>query len=53
MIVPFRFYITSVDGTWKLNQNKTPEIRARAADALSKGGPSAQEIAALMLGDLG
>jgi transcriptional regulator len=53
MIVPFRFYITSVEGTWKLNQNKTPEIRARAADALSKGGPSAQEIAALMLGDLG
>lgn len=48
MIVPFRFQVTSVEGTWKLNQNKTPEIRARAAEALSQGNASAQEIAALM-----
>ena len=48
MILPFRFRVTSVDGTWKLNQNKPPEIRARAATALSKGGASAQVIAALM-----
>lgn len=48
MILPFRFHVTSVEGTWKLNQNKTPEIRARAAAALEKGNASAQEIAALI-----
>ena len=53
MILPFRFRITSVDGTWKLNQNKSPEIRARAADALSRGTASAQDIAALIRRDLG
>ena len=49
MILPFRFRVTSVEGTWKLNQNKTPEIRARAAAALSQGNASAQQIAALIL----
>lgn len=53
MILPFRFVVTSVEGTWKLNQNKTPEIRARAAAALSHGNASAQEIAALIRKDLG
>ena len=48
MILPFRFRVTSVEGTWKLNQNKTPEIRARAAQALSRGDPAAQAIATLM-----
>ena len=48
MILPFRFVVTSVEGTWKLNQNKSPEIRARAAEALSQGNASAQEIAALI-----
>jgi transcriptional regulator len=48
MILPFRFRVTSVDGTWKLNQNKPPEVRARAAAALATGNPAAQEIAALM-----
>jgi transcriptional regulator len=48
MILPFRFRIASVEGTWKLNQNKTPEVRARAASALSQGGSHAQEIAALI-----
>lgn len=52
MILPFRFHVASVEGTWKLNQNKSPEIRARAAQALSQGNASAQEIAALMLRDL-
>lgn len=52
MILPFRFIVTSVEGTWKLNQNKTPEVRARAADALSQGNASAQEIAALLRRDL-
>lgn len=50
MILPFRFRVTSVEGTWKLNQNKAPEIRARAARALSEAGASAQEIAAMMRG---
>jgi transcriptional regulator len=53
MILPFRFVVASVEGTWKLNQNKSHEIRARAADALSQGNASAQEIAGLMRKDLG
>lgn len=48
MILPFRFHVTSVEGTWKLNQNKTPEVRARAAEALARGNAAAQDIAALM-----
>ena len=53
MILPFRLVLTSVEGTWKLNQNKTPEIRARAAEALAEGNSSAREIAALIRCDLG
>lgn len=34
MIVPFRLTLASIDGTWKLNQNKTPEMRQAAAAAL-------------------
>lgn len=52
MILPFRFVVTSVEGTWKLNQNKTPEVRARAAAALTQGSAAAQEIAALLRRDL-
>lgn len=48
MILPFRFRVASVEGTWKLNQNKAPENRARAAEALSRGNASAQAIAALI-----
>lgn len=48
MILPFRFRVTSIEGTWKLNQNKSPEIRARAAEALSHGNAAAQEIASLI-----
>ena len=48
MILPFRFRVTSVEGTWKLNQNKAPEIRARAADRLAQGDEAARSIAALM-----
>jgi transcriptional regulator len=51
LILPFRLTITSVEGTWKLNQNKTPAARARAAAALSaQPDPGAQAIAALMRG---
>ncbi len=48
MILPFRLRIASVDGTWKLNQNKPAEVRARAAAALAGGNEGAQTIAALM-----
>lgn len=48
MILPFRFHVTSVAGTWKLNQNKSPEVRERAAKALAQGVASAREIAALI-----
>ena len=48
MILPFRFQVLSVDGTWKLTQNKPTEVRARAANALAGGDASAQAIAALM-----
>ena len=34
MILPFRLEISGVEGTWKLNQNKPPEVRARAASVL-------------------
>jgi transcriptional regulator len=50
MILPFRFTVLSVDGTWKLNQNKPPDVRARAAEALSQGDASARAIAARMRG---
>jgi transcriptional regulator len=48
MILPFRLRITSVEGTWKLNQNKPDAVRARAADALAQGDPGARAIAELM-----
>lgn len=48
MILPFRFRVAQVDGTWKLNQNKEADIRARAATALAQGDAGAQAIAALM-----
>lgn len=48
MILPFRFRVVSVDGTWKLNQNKSAEVRARAARALAGGDAGARAIAALM-----
>jgi transcriptional regulator len=48
MILPFRLRITAVEGTWKLNQNKPDEVRARAAAALAQGDAGARAIAALM-----
>ena len=47
MIVPFRMEIQSVDGTWKLNQNKPDEVRMRAADAIETGGIGS-ELSALV-----
>lgn len=50
MIVPFRLHVETVDGTWKLGQNKEPQVRHAAADALA-GLPSvgaAQALSTLM-----
>jgi transcriptional regulator len=47
-ILPFRLEVTQVDGTWKLNQNKTPEARAGVIAALEAQGGMAAEIAGLM-----
>lgn len=45
-IVPLRLTIESVDGTWKLSQNKPEAARLGAADGVGAGTPG-QEIAAL------
>ena len=37
-IVPCRMVIERVEGTWKLNQNKTPEARLGAADRIAQAG---------------
>ncbi len=38
MILPFRFRIDTVDGTWKLSQNKPDDARLAAADELAGSG---------------
>jgi transcriptional regulator len=43
MILPFRLAITSVEGTWKLNQNKPAPARLAAADALAGRGREAPD----------
>ena len=48
MILPFRLQITAVDGTWKLNQNKTPTARAGVIAALEAQGGTQAEIAQAM-----
>ena len=51
-IVPCRVEITSVDGTWKLNQNKPDDVRLRAADHVDAFGIGQETrlLAALMRG---
>lgn len=51
-IVPCRLTVTGVDGTWKLNQNKSPAVRLRAADYMDAYGMGAEtrRLAALMRG---
>lgn len=50
IILPFRIAVTAVDGTWKLNQNKTPTARMGAVAGLkAQVGPGmAAQLAALM-----
>ena len=38
VLVPIRMTVRTVEQTWKLNQNKTPEQRLRAADGLEAAG---------------
>jgi|TARA_B110000908_G_C10023726_1_gene344066 transcriptional regulator len=50
MIVPFRFTLTGVDGTWKLGQNKPDDARVAAAEHMAEHGigNEVQTIAAMM-----
>ena len=45
-ILPYRFDVTRIEGTWKLGQNKPDEARMAGADGVAAYGQG-QEIAAL------
>lgn len=49
-IVPFRFDVTAIEGTWKLGQNKPEEVRLRAAAAigLAAFGHERKELVRMM-----
>ena len=49
-ILPFRFRINAIDGTWKLNQNKPADARLSAADHVAESalGSDTGQLAALM-----
>lgn len=48
-ILPFRLKIDTVDGTWKLNQNKDDVVRQNAADQIESGvGSDLNALASLM-----
>lgn len=51
-ILPFRFKVRQVDGTFKLNQNKTDEARAGAAEQIKQSpvGHEVETLGALMTG---
>jgi transcriptional regulator len=46
MILPFRLEIAEITGTWKLNQNKSDEMREAAASHMNMS-PVGQETALL------
>ena len=51
-ILPFRLVIESIDGTWKLGQNKGDAARIGAAEQIGGGvGQELAALAALMRGD--
>ncbi|MEM9552258.1 MAG: FMN-binding negative transcriptional regulator [Pseudomonadota bacterium] len=52
MIIPFEMRISRIEGTWKLNQNKTDEARLSAADRVEAQGMGADPamLSALMRG---
>lgn len=50
-IVPVRFDVETIEGTWKLNQNKPGDARRRAAAEIEGGhGHALSDLAALMRG---
>lgn len=51
-ILPFRFDVQDVEGTWKLNQNKEDAARAGAAEAIKQSpiGHEVETLGALMTG---
>lgn len=51
-ILPFRLDLTDVQGTWKLNQNKTESMRQGVVDALGGLDDGSRAIADLMRADL-
>ncbi|MEM7722523.1 MAG: FMN-binding negative transcriptional regulator [Pseudomonadota bacterium] len=53
-ILPFRLTIEQIDGTWKLNQNKTDAARAGAAKGIRKSpiGHEVETLADLMIGGI-
>lgn len=53
MIVPYRFTLTGIDGTWKLGQNKPEEVRLAAAAEMGEHGIGSEtEVIAEMMRDL-
>ncbi len=49
MIVPYRMRDLTIDGTWKLNQNKDDTVRMRAATHISQSlGVSLDDLSELM-----
>ncbi len=52
MIQPFRFHVSDIQGTWKLNQNKSDAVRHAAADhtAAYGIGSDVRALAALIHG---
>jgi transcriptional regulator len=52
-IVPFRFTVTGIDGTWKLGQNKPDTVRLRAAGQMAEHGIGSEVwSAAAMMRDM-
>lgn len=51
-VLPFRFTVAEVDGTWKLNQNKSDEARAGASEQIKQSpiGHECETLGALMTG---
>lgn len=50
-ISPFRLHIESIDGTWKLSQNKPGDVRLAAAEQIETGaGAELARLADLMRG---
>ncbi|MBF9042381.1 FMN-binding negative transcriptional regulator [Rhodobacterales bacterium HKCCE4037] len=51
-ILPFRFKVAEIEGTWKLNQNKTDAAREGAAEQIKQSpiGHEVETLGALMTG---